>query len=78
VFLICRLPVILQRTRTRGLYYLRGARGYALTRSVGPNKVVLVREASSLNEVLLNVSNLSMSKVLGTGPGRAGSEPQGV
>jgi hypothetical protein len=54
--------VILQRTRTRGLYYLRGARGYALIRSVSPNKVVLVREAPSLNEVLLNVSNLSILK----------------
>jgi hypothetical protein len=54
--------VILQRTRTRGLYCLRGARGYALTRSVGPNKMVLVREAPSLNEVLLNVSNLSILK----------------
>jgi hypothetical protein len=62
VFLICRLPVILQRTCTRGLYYLRGARDYALTRSVGLNKVVLVRETSSLNEVLLNVSNLFMLK----------------
>jgi hypothetical protein len=46
----------------RGLYCLRGARGYALTRFVGLNKMVLVREAPSLNEVLLNISNLSILK----------------